>query len=53
VSDNAGSRPVIFLLAVAAITIFTIARQPVASAIGLATILTGLAAWLFAYGRRG
>jgi amino acid transporter len=45
--------PVIFLLAVAAITIFTIARQPVASAIGLATILTGLAAWLFAYGRRG
>lgn len=45
--------PVIFLLTVAAITIFTIVRQPVASAIGLATILMGWAGWVFAYGRHG
>ncbi len=39
--------PVIFVAAVSAITVFTMARQPVASALGLATIGFGLAAWRF------
>lgn len=44
--------PLVFLTAITAITGFTIARQPVESAIGLATLLAGLAAWRFAYGSR-
>jgi APA family basic amino acid/polyamine antiporter len=39
--------PVIFVVAVSAITVFTMARQPVASALGLATMGFGLAAWRF------
>jgi APA family basic amino acid/polyamine antiporter len=39
--------PVIFVVAVSAITVFTMARQPVTSALGLATIGFGLAAWRF------
>jgi len=39
--------PVIFVVAVSAITVFTMARQPVTSALGLATAGFGLAAWRF------
>jgi APA family basic amino acid/polyamine antiporter len=42
--------PGIFLVAIAAITGFTIAREPRASAVGLATLLAGAAAWRLAYG---
>ena len=40
--------PWIFMAAVVAITGFTIARQPTESALGLVTIVIGLAAWRFA-----
>ena len=44
--------PRVFFAAVIAITGFTIARQPVESALGLITIAIGLAAWRFAPGTR-
>jgi len=40
--------PCIFIAAIVAITGFTIARQPTESALGLVTIVIGLAAWQFA-----
>src|SRR6266568_2370802 len=43
--------PWIFIVAVMAITGFTIARQPTESALGLVTIAIGLAAWRFAFQR--
>lgn len=42
--------PAIFVLAVLAMTGFTMARQPVESAVGLATLAIGLGAWRFARG---
>jgi len=44
--------PSLFLAAVAGITVFTIARQPAESAVGLATIFIGWAAWRFVGGGR-
>jgi APA family basic amino acid/polyamine antiporter len=45
--------PGIFLAVVIAITMLTIVRQPIGSAIGLATLPMGLVAWRFARGRSG
>jgi APA family basic amino acid/polyamine antiporter len=44
--------PAVFMLTVLAVTGFTIARQPLESGIGLATLLIGFVAWRIAYGRR-
>jgi APA family basic amino acid/polyamine antiporter len=45
--------PGIFLLTVLASALFAMVRQPAGSAIGLGTIMFGLAAWRFVHGRRG
>jgi APA family basic amino acid/polyamine antiporter len=45
--------PVIFVVATLAATGFTMAQQPVASAIGLATLAVGLGVWRFSRGARG
>jgi APA family basic amino acid/polyamine antiporter len=45
--------PLMFIATVLGMTGFTIARQPVESAIGLGTLLVGLVAWQIAVGRSG
>jgi APA family basic amino acid/polyamine antiporter len=45
--------PLVFIVAVVAITGFTVARQPRESAVGLATLAIGFGAWRFTRGARG
>ena len=44
--------PAVFIVSVLATTGFTVARQPLESGIGVATLFFGWAAWRIAYGRR-
>ena len=44
--------PVLFLFSVTAMTAFAIARRPLESLIGLATLVAGWIVWWFNYGRR-
>lgn len=44
--------PCLFLLSVAAITIFTVVRRPLESLVGLATLVAGWLAWRWSYARQ-